>query len=393
MFPIKNLSGQVIAFGGRIIGGEDAAKYINSAESPLYKKGDQLYGLYQARRGITAQRSVMLTEGYMDVLSLHQFGYVNACAALGTALTEEQIRRLAGFCSRFELIFDADSAGAKAALRACTMLLARGLSCSVVMLPEGEDIDSLLQKSGTQAFEEARSYARDGLDFCIRALSSVAPREALAWVKDFLSAVELPEILPRYISRLSQGLDLDERFLREHSQVKRKKTRQAFSARRASAPDPAEGGHEGAPLGAAMRDDFSENAQPDEGDPALSRGAPFARPAAMAEGGSAFLPGAGRGDCGERTPRFAGPESAIMKFLVRCPHYLPILRDAGARLTFTQSWARSLWEKWNPARRSLQLIQFCVCLTIRKKNSGAVTGLWRLRLTDTKRKNWPTFAP
>lgn len=282
IFPIKNLSGQVIAFGGRIIGDEDAAKYINSTDSPLYKKGDNLYGLYQARRGISARKSVILTEGYMDVLTLHQFGYTNACGALGTALTPEQVRRLAGFCSQFELIFDGDAPGRKAALRACEMVLVRGLACKVVMLPEKEDIDSLLQEKGTQAFEDLRRFAPDGLDFCIRILSTLAPKEALDWVKNFLGSVELPELLPRFISRLTHGLDLDEREIR------------AGLGGRAQA---AGGG--------------------------ISRGGP--------------------------EPAYAVKKDAldreIMKYLVRYPHHLPVLRDAGAMLVFTESWAATLWEK------------------------------------------------
>jgi len=197
IFPIKSLSGKVIAFGGRIIGDEGAAKYINSTDSPLYKKGDNLYGLFQARREISIKKSVMLTEGYMDVLTLHQFGYENACGVLGTALTQEQVRRLGGFCSELELLFDGDAPGRKAALKACEMALAKGLACKVVLLPEKEDIDSLLKENGREVFEELRRFSPDGLDFCIRTLSMQAPREALDWVKGFLAAVEQPELLSR----------------------------------------------------------------------------------------------------------------------------------------------------------------------------------------------------
>lgn len=282
IFPIRNLSGQVIAFGGRIIGDEDAAKYINSTDSPLYKKGDNLYGLYQARRGISARQSVILTEGYMDVLTLHQFGYTNACGVLGTALTPEQVRRLAGFCSRFELIFDGDAPGRKAALRACEMVLTRGLACKVVVLPEKEDIDSLLQEKGPEAFEELRRFASDGLDFCIRVLSGLSPGEALDWAKNFLGAVERPELLARYVSRLARSLDLDEREIRAGLGGRAK----------ATAGEISHGGPE--PVHAVKKD-------------ALER--------------------------------------EIMKFVVRHPHHLPVLRDAGALLVFTQSWAASLWEK------------------------------------------------
>jgi DNA primase len=223
MFPIKNLSGQVIAFGGRIIDDSDTAKYINTSDTPIYKKGDNLYGLFQARRFITIEKSVMLTEGYMDVLTLHQFGYQNSCGVLGTALTPEQIKRLAGFCSDFELIFDGDAPGRKAALRSAEMLLSRGLRCKVVLLPDGEDIDSLLKGSpdkglGKGAFEELRQKAPDGLNFCMRVLNrEFAPKDVVAWVKQFLDNLEQPELVSAYVSELSRGLNIEERIIRQNS--------------------------------------------------------------------------------------------------------------------------------------------------------------------------------
>lgn len=285
IFPIRNLSGQVIAFGGRIIGDEDAAKYINSTDSPIYKKGDNLYGLFEARRSITASRSAMLTEGYMDVLTLHQFGYANACGVLGTALTPEQIRRLAGFCSHLELIFDGDNPGRKAAMRACEMVLAKGLSCKVVLLPEKEDIDSLLHEKGKEAFEELRRFSPDGLDFCIRMLAALAPRDALDWVKTFIAQVEQPELISRYVSRLTQGLDLDERELR--AALGGTRARLAFGA----------------------------------------------------------APQAGGADLAARNLKRDVVDREILKFVVRYPHHLPMLRDAGAALLLTQGWALAFWAK------------------------------------------------
>ena len=287
-FPISNLSGQVIAFGGRIIGDEDAAKYINSTDSPLYKKGDNLYGLFQARRGISAKKSVILTEGYMDVLTLHQFGYTNACGALGTALTPEQVRRLAGFCSDIELIFDGDAPGRKAALRASEMVLTKGLRCKVVMLPDKEDIDSLLHERGTAAFEDLRAYAPEGLDFCIRTLAaSYAPKDALTWVQEFITAVEQPELLSRFISRLCQGLDIDEREVRR-----------------------------------VVADKLPQPVRQD-----------------------GRAPGKGPGQQAGTALRKNALERDILKFVVRYPHHVPALNNAGASLVFTESWAHTLWEK------------------------------------------------
>ena len=215
IFPIKNLSNQVIAFGGRIIADEDEAKYINSSDTPIYKKGEHLYGLAQARKGITVKGRALLTEGYMDVLTLHQFGYDNAVGVLGTALTPDQIKRLSGFTSQLTLLFDVDRAGRKAALRSCEMLLTRGLACTVVLMPEGEDIDSLLRTQGVEAFEALQAQAPDGLRFCLDVLRALAPRETVEWAKNFLRHVEVPELVSPYVSRLATHLQLSEAELRQ----------------------------------------------------------------------------------------------------------------------------------------------------------------------------------
>ena len=215
IFPIKNLSNQIIAFGGRIIADEDEAKYINSSDTPIYKKGEHLYGLAQARKGITVKGRALLTEGYMDVLTLHQFGYDNAVGVLGTALTPDQIKRLSGFTSQLTLLFDGDRAGRKAALRSCEMLLTRGLACTVVLMPEGEDIDSLLRTQGVEAFEALQAQAPDGLRFCLDVLRALAPRETVEWAKNFLRHVEVPELVSPYVSRLATHLQLSEAELRQ----------------------------------------------------------------------------------------------------------------------------------------------------------------------------------
>lgn len=290
MFPIKSLTGHTIAFGGRIIDPEeDAAKYINSADSLIYKKGDHLYGLFQARRTISAKKSVMLTEGYMDVLTLHQYGYMNACGVLGTALTPEQVKRLSGFCSTLELLFDGDGPGRKAALRGVAMAAAKGMRCKVVLMPEGEDIDSLLHTSGPDAFEKLRAGAPDGLDFCIRMLAGESPREAVDWVKNFLRQVEQPELLSAYISKLARGLDLDEASLRQNL--------------------PASGMAPGGGANAAVTDTPS-----------------FAR------SGLEHVPD-------------RGMEAELIRYVVRNPHCLPILRDHGAELLLNTVFFRELWAR------------------------------------------------
>lgn len=283
IFPIRSLSNQVIAFGGRIIGNEDEAKYINSSDSPIYKKGDHLYGLAQARRGITLKGKALLTEGYMDVLTLHQFGYDNAVGVLGTALTPEQIKRLSGFTSNLTLLFDGDRAGRKAALRSCEMLLTRGLSCKVVLMPEGEDIDSLLRAQGPGAFEELERAAPDGLKFCTDVLRELAPRETVEWARTFLKKVEIPELVSPYASHLTQHLNIAEETLRDG----------VAEARRAK-----------------------------------GAGTPKAR----------------AGTPPTRSPH-AKRDREIVMFAVRYPHRLEDLRQRGVDLALTTTAARLLWDK------------------------------------------------
>jgi len=216
IFPICNLSNQIIAFGGRIIGDEDEAKYINSADSLIYRKGDHLYALPQARRHIAIKGTALLTEGYMDVLTLHQFGYEHAVGVLGTALTPEQVKRLSGFTSRITLLFDGDAAGRKAAQRACELLLPRGLACRVVLLPQGQDIDELLRRHGAEEFEKLLEAAPDGLRFCLDTVKrDMAPRDAVAWARNFLKElVALPELYNQFASNLARTLSLNERDLK-----------------------------------------------------------------------------------------------------------------------------------------------------------------------------------
>ncbi|MFO7717498.1 MAG: DNA primase, partial [Desulfohalobium sp.] len=168
-FPIHDLGGKVIAFGGRVIG-EGEPKYLNSSDSPIYKKGGHLYGLYQARQAVTQSKEVLLTEGYADVIALVRYGFTHACGVLGTALTEEQVRRLAGLARRVTLIYDGDRAGRQAASRSAEMLLRQGVQCRVVNLPDGEDVDSLLQNSGAAGFQRFVREAEEGLTFCLRVL-------------------------------------------------------------------------------------------------------------------------------------------------------------------------------------------------------------------------------
>jgi DNA primase len=211
IFPIMNLSGQVIAFGGRVLDDEQGPKYLNSSETPIYTKGEHLYGLYQARRAMSHAKSVLLTEGYVDVLSLHQFGFEHSCGVLGTALTAHQVHRLSGLVGQVDLVFDGDQAGFKAALRSAEMILTQGLKCRVLLLPLGEDVDSILQKQGAQALETMIHNAVEGLDFCLRFVGEhLAPKDMLRWAKNFAAQLQAHDLQSYYLPKLATGLGLSE---------------------------------------------------------------------------------------------------------------------------------------------------------------------------------------
>ncbi|PKN41945.1 MAG: DNA primase [Deltaproteobacteria bacterium HGW-Deltaproteobacteria-20] len=232
IFPIMNLSAQTVAFGGRSLGDGDGPKYLNSSETPIYTKGEHLYGLYQARRAMSHSKSVLLTEGYVDVLSLHQFGFENSCGVLGTALTPEQVHRLSGLVGQVDLVFDGDNAGRKAALRSAEMILAQGLKCRVLCLPDGEDVDSVLQKNGRESLLELSSQAADGLDYCLRQLSANhSPKDVLNWAVGFMSRLGKLDWKSFYLPKLAAGLGLSETELRRTLEEKGPGTATSVPAR------------------------------------------------------------------------------------------------------------------------------------------------------------------
>ncbi|SNS25098.1 DNA primase [Humidesulfovibrio mexicanus] len=291
IFPIQNLSGQVIAFGGRILT-EGEPKYLNSSDTPIYKKGEHLYGLFQARQAMTRSKRAILTEGYMDVLSLHQFGYTDSCGVLGTALTMDQVKRLAGFCSRMELIFDGDAAGRKAALRSAEMILQYGTKCGVVLMPDGEDVDSLLQKLGQPGLDACLKNAVDGLEYCTSVVrETLSPREIVAWANGFLAHLADNSLRPFYIPRLAEGLGIAEADLR-----------------RFGAGQGRQGGGGG----------FAPN-----------RSRTDAMPSPKA-------PAVGRE---ERDDRY------FLRFAIQYPEYVPELVKRGFERLLTTDFGRALWEK------------------------------------------------
>lgn len=155
MFTIHNLSGKVVAFAGRSLRKDDKGpKYINSPETDIYKKSHTLYGLFFAKNEIRKQDECFLTEGYLDVITMHQAGLENTVASSGTSLTHDQVRLLKRYTKNITLLYDGDTAGIKAALRGVELILEEDLNVKIAVLPEGNDPDSYLQKHTADEFRE-----------------------------------------------------------------------------------------------------------------------------------------------------------------------------------------------------------------------------------------------
>src|SRR6059036_1678939 len=168
MFPICNDVGEVIAFSGRLLQDEQgAAKYLNSPETALFRKGGVLFGLDKTKRALIEANSAVVCEGQLDLISLFEAGITNVVAPQGTAFTESQARVLKRFVNEVVLCFDADTAGQKAAERSLDALLQNDLIVRVAEMPAGEDPDTLVRREGKEAFEKRIAAARDFFDYWI----------------------------------------------------------------------------------------------------------------------------------------------------------------------------------------------------------------------------------
>lgn len=165
MFPIFNQSGKVIAFGGRARDKDEPAKYINSPDTPLYHKSDVLYGLHLSRQVIRKKKSVVLVEGYMDLIQLYQAGITNVVAASGTALTERHVQQIKKFTNRAYLAYDGDQAGKDAAIRAGYLLYQGGVEPLIIKVPDNKDPDDWVREEGADAIRAAAKFAQPLIDF------------------------------------------------------------------------------------------------------------------------------------------------------------------------------------------------------------------------------------
>ena len=165
IFPIFNLSGKVVGFGGRVLDEKDEPKYLNSPETPIYQKGKILYGLNFSKDEIRKKGSAVLVEGYVDLLSLYQTGIKNVVASSGTAFTQDQARLLSRYAEKIYLLFDADTAGQSATFRSVDLLFSEGVEVLVVSLPKGEDPDSFVKKFGAEEVTKKIEQAQTFIDF------------------------------------------------------------------------------------------------------------------------------------------------------------------------------------------------------------------------------------
>ncbi len=222
IFPWLNVSGKVVAFGGRLLDARTKGvqqKYVNSPDSEIYHKDHELYGLFQAKKAIAKEDRVYMVEGYTDVIAMHQSGIENVVANSGTALSVYQIKLLRRFTQNITLLYDGDEAGIHAAMRGTDMLLAEGMNIKVLLLPDGDDPDSFAKKHSTQ---ELRDYIEqnqtDFITFKTRltvenVTDPVKRSEAISGIVKSISVIPDQILRSTYLSELSQRMDIKEQTL------------------------------------------------------------------------------------------------------------------------------------------------------------------------------------
>jgi len=248
MIPIWDVSGKVIGFGGRALDSAEV-KYINSPETPLYRKGAHLYGLNLAAKAIREQKTAIVVEGYFDAIMLHAHGFGNAVAALGTALTTDQARLLARYAQSVVLLFDPDAAGVGAARRSLEHLINVDLEWRIVVLPDALDPDAFVRTHGRDAFTAALAGGVDLVDFFLdRRVSGLNIGDPVQLAKcvdgliEVIAQIESPVRREGYLTRLAQRSGITPRTLLEAIAKKRTLTRTGIqpAPAKAAAPPSAE---------------------------------------------------------------------------------------------------------------------------------------------------------
>jgi len=238
MFPIHNMTGKVVGFGGRIIvKDEKAPKYVNTPESEVYLKSKILYGAYFAKNDIRKKDECLLVEGYTDVISLHQAGMENAVASSGTSLTQDQIRLVKRITPNITILYDGDAAGIKAALRGTDLILEEGMNVRVVILPDSEDPDSYVKKVGADAFSQfIKENRKDLILFKTSLFAAEAKHDPIKkseLIRDIIESIaKIPDTIHRsvYVKECSQHFDMNEQILiTEVNKIRRKKAKEETS--------------------------------------------------------------------------------------------------------------------------------------------------------------------
>lgn len=237
IFPIFNLSGRIIGFGGRGIDDYAQPKYLNSPETPIFKKGEILYGLFQAKESIRARSSAIIVEGYFDILSLYSQGIKNTCAPLGTALTENQINLISRFAKKVDLLFDSDVSGVKATLRSIGMLINAQIDVYVPLLPEGYDPDKFIKEKGAEELLRVIDSAPDFFKFYKDSVKVNTVEDEVLLIKnliEIISKIQDPIRFDRYLKYASRVFDISPEAIL--SEIKMKPPAQVGERRRSSAP-------------------------------------------------------------------------------------------------------------------------------------------------------------
>jgi len=281
LFPIHNLTGRVIGFGGRTLKTDKKVpKYVNSPESDIYHKSEVLYGLNFAKKAIVDQDNCYLVEGYADVISMHQAYVENVVSSSGTSLTTGQIKLIARFTKNVTILYDGDAAGIKASLRGTDMLLEEGLNVRVLLFPDGNDPDSYVQKFGADIFREYIS--KNHQDFILYKTSILLkdaqddPIKRAEVIRDVIHSIALipDEIkVSVFIRECSNLLNIEERILlSELNKIRIERARKEDAKRKPSRQTEAAagsipyvgGGEDGPPADFFLREDEREGAAPIE---------------------------------------------------------------------------------------------------------------------------------
>ena len=233
IFPVHNVAGRVIAFGGRTLTNDKkVAKYLNSPESEIYHKGRTLYGIYQAKRLMTQQDKCYLVEGYTDVLSFHMAGIENVVASSGTSLTIDQIRLIRRFTPNITIVYDGDDAGIKASLRGIDMVLEEGINVKVLPLPRGEDPDTFARSmSASQLAEYIKTNETDFIKFKTQLLMGTVENDPVSKARLINEIVKSISVIPDnitrtiYIKECSRLMDVQEAVL--YSEIRKIQNKQS----------------------------------------------------------------------------------------------------------------------------------------------------------------------